>query len=33
MDQQNEEKEAIKGILLVSLLAGLGLLFMMYLNK
>jgi hypothetical protein len=33
MDKKKEEKAAIKGILLVTLLEGLGLLFLIYLNS
>ena len=33
MDKKQEEKQAIRGILLVALFAGLGLLFMIYLNS
>ncbi len=33
MEQQDDEKEAVKGILLVSLLAGLGILFMVLINR
>lgn len=33
MEKQNEDKEAIKGILLVTLLEGLGILFLLYINR
>jgi hypothetical protein len=33
MENKNEEKDALKGILLVSVLAALGLLFLMYINS
>ncbi len=33
MEKKNEDKEAIKGILLVTLLEGLGILFMIYINR
>ncbi len=33
MENKNEEKEALKGILLVTLLQGLGLLFLIYINS
>lgn len=32
MENQNEEKEALKGILLVTLLQGLGILFLILIN-
>ncbi len=33
MEKQNEDKEAIKGILLVTLLEGLGILLLIYINS
>jgi hypothetical protein len=33
MDNKKEEKEALKGILLVTILEALGLLFLMYINS
>jgi hypothetical protein len=33
MENKNEEREALKGILLVTLLQGLGLLFLIYINS
>ncbi len=33
MNNPNEEKEALKGILLVTLLEGLGILFLIFINS
>jgi hypothetical protein len=33
MEKQSEDKDAIKGILLVTLLQGLAILFMLYINR
>lgn len=33
MKKRNEDKQAIKGILLITLLEGLGILFLIYINS